>query len=55
VTLRNAPLSGRDRITIWPVQIAVKHYFRKTENNLRNSEPVIPGLKPGAGLRPARW
>src|SRR5580700_2027863 len=33
VTLRNAPLSGRDRITIWPVQIAVKHYFRKTEND----------------------
>src|ERR1700688_3549348 len=27
VTLRNAPLSGRDHITILRVPIAVKHYF----------------------------
>ena len=45
VTLRNAPLSGRDQITIILVQIAVKRYLRKTENNLCNSEPVIPGLE----------
>ena len=54
VTLRNAPLSGRDLMTILQVQIAVKHYFRKTENNLRNAEPVIPGLEP-AGRPAARW
>src|ERR1700722_6020257 len=46
VTLRNAPLSGRDQITIVRVQIAVKRYFCKTENNLRNSEPAIPGREP---------
>ena len=38
-------------MTILQVQIAVKHYFRKTENNLRNAEPVIPGLEPAG--RPA--
>ena len=55
VTLRNAPLSGRDLMTILQVQIAVKHYFRKTENNLRNSDPVIPGPErtgPACGGRP---
>ena len=38
VTLRNAPLSGRDQITIVLVHIPVKRIFWKAENNLRNSE-----------------
>ena len=54
VTLRNAPLSGRDQIRILRGRIAVKRYLRKAENNLRNSEPVIPGLEP-AGRPAARW
>src|ERR1700722_15214865 len=44
VTLRNAPLSGRDQITIIRARIAVKHYFCKTENNFRKTELAIPGL-----------